>query len=210
MKNLWIFDFDGTLVNSEVAIRNCYLKVARKLIPERINFVKNITIGPTLEETTSLILNKEKIYLKDEFIQKFQIEYDEKIVLETPIYPNVNEVLIKLKNRGDSLCILTNKRSLPTKKLLKHYKWTNHFDWIACADMFPTQKNKSEVLRKQKINEGDYKNIYVVGDTIADGLAANSKNYRFIKANYGYGKNQDWKNINFFSEIDNILDILLI
>ena len=64
MEKLWIFDFDGTLVDSEVAIKHCYLKVTEKLLPERINFVKNILIGPTLEETTQIILTNKNLHLK--------------------------------------------------------------------------------------------------------------------------------------------------
>ena len=46
MPRLWLFDFDGTLVDSEPAIKKCYVKVTEKLAPSRVNFAKNILIGP--------------------------------------------------------------------------------------------------------------------------------------------------------------------
>ena len=210
MGKLWIFDFDGTLVDSAVAIKHCYLKVTEKLLPERINFVENILIGPTLEETAQSILTNKNLHLKDLFIKEFQFQYDSEIVLETPIYLNVSDVLQKLKNNGDSLSVLTNKRAIPTHKLIKHYKWDNFFDWVACMDEYPDLKNKSELLKKQDIPKKNYSKILLVGDTLNDGITAEKNEIDFIKVNYGYGREQDWQGINIFKSIDKFDELLLI
>ena len=210
MGKLWIFDFDGTLVDSAVAIKQCYLKVTEKLLPERINFVENILIGPTLEETAQSILTNKNLHLKDLFIKEFQSQYDGEIVLETPIYLNVSDVLQKLKNNGDSLSVLTNKRAIPTHKLIKHYKWDNFFDWVACMDEYPDLKNKSELLKKQDIPKKNYSKILLVGDTLNDGITAEKNEIDFIKVNYGYGREQDWQGINIFKSIDKFDELLLI
>ena len=210
MGKLWIFDFDGTLVDSAVAIKHCYLKVTEKLLPERINFVENILIGPTLEETAQSILTNKNLHLKDLFIKEFQSQYDGEIVLETPIYLNVSDVLQKLKNNGDSLSVLTNKRAIPTHKLIKHYKWDNFFDWVACMDEYPDLKNKSELLKKQDIPKKNYSKILLVGDTVNDGITAEKSEIDFIKVNYGYGRKQDWQNIKIFMSIDKFDELLLI
>ena len=210
MGKLWIFDFDGTLVDSAVAIKHCYLKVTEKLLPERINFVENILIGPTLEETAQSILTNKNLHLKDLFIKEFQSQYDGEIVLETPIYLNVSDVLQKLKNNGDSLSVLTNKRAIPTHKLIKHYKWDNFFDWVACMDEYPDLKNKSELLKKQDIPKKNYSKILLVGDTVNDGITAEKSEIDFIKVNYGYGREQDWQGINIFKSIDKFDELLLI
>ena len=210
MGKLWIFDFDGTLVDSAVAIKHCYLKVTEKLLPERINFVENILIGPTLEETAQSILTNKNLHLKDLFIKEFQSQYDGEIVLETPIYLNVSDVLQKLKNNGDSLSVLTNKRAIPTHKLIKHYKWDNFFDWVACMDEYPDLKNKSELLKNQDILKKNYSKILLVGDTLNDGITAEKNEIDFIKVNYGYGREQDWQGINIFKSIDKFDELLLI
>ena len=210
MGKLWIFDFDGTLVDSAVAIKHCYLKVTEKLLPERINFVENILFGPTLEETAQSILTNKNLHLKDLFIKEFQSQYDGEIVLETPIYLNVSDVLQKLKNNGDSLSVLTNKRAIPTHKLIKHYKWDNFFDWVACMDEYPDLKNKSELLKKQDIPKKNYSKILLVGDTLNDGITAEKNEIDFIKVNYGYGREQDWQGINIFKSIDKFDELLLI
>ena len=86
MSRLWVFDFDGTLVNSEPAKKKCYLKVTSKLIPSRVNFVKSILIGPTLNETASLILSNKNEELLDQFTRMFIEEYDQRILLQTKPY----------------------------------------------------------------------------------------------------------------------------
>jgi len=197
-------------VDSAVAIKHCYLKVTEKLLPERINFVENILIGPTLEETAQSILTNKNLHLKDLFIKEFQSQYDGEIVLETPIYLNVSDVLQKLKNNGDSLSVLTNKRAIPTHKLIKHYKWDNFFDWVACMDEYPDLKNKSELLKKQDIPKKNYSKILLVGDTLNDGITAEKNEIDFIKVNYGYGREQDWQGINIFKSIDKFDELLLI
>ena len=210
MGKLWIFDFDGTLVDSEVAIKHCYLKVTEKLLPERINFVKNILIGPTLEDTARTILTNKNLHLKNEFMKEFQSQYDSEMVLETPIYPNVSEVLGNLKSNGDSLSVLTNKRAIPTHKLINHYKWNDLFDWVACMDEYPDLKNKSELLKNQDILKKNYSKILLVGDTVNDGITAEKNEIDFIKVNYGYGREQDWQGIKIFKSIDNFHELLLI
>jgi len=210
MGKLWIFDFDGTLVDSEVAIKHCYLKVTEKLLPERINFVKNILIGPTLEDTARTILTNKNLHLKNEFMKEFQSQYDSEMVLETPIYPNVSEVLGNLKSNGDSLSVLTNKRAIPTHKLINHYKWNDLFDWVACMDEYPDLKNKSELLKNQDILKKNYSKILLVGDTVNDGITAEKNEINFVKVNYGYGQKQDWQRINIFKSIDKFDELLLI
>lgn len=210
MNKLWIFDFDGTLVDSEKTIKSCYQKVSQDLIPERCNFIKNMVIGATLDESSKIILTNDNIHLLDEFKNRFQMLYDEKIILETQPYPNVHSTLIQLHSQGDHLCIVTNKRSYPTHKLINYYKWDLLFDWVCCMDEYPEVKNKSDLLSIKNINLNNYEKTFFVGDTLSDGEAANFHNILFIKANYGYGGNQKWKKIAVNKTINNFEEILSI
>ena len=53
----------------------------------------------------------------------------------------------------------------------------------------------------------DFKKAFFVGDTIGDASAAIGKNLKFIKANYGYGRNQDWSTFKIHKEINKIEDL---
>lgn len=67
----FIFDFDGTLVNSEQAIYQCFQKITKQLVPNRVEYAKNILIGPPLRDTASEILGPEHQDSLDEFVQLF-------------------------------------------------------------------------------------------------------------------------------------------
>ena len=64
-----IFDFDGTLVDSEKAIYECFQSITKRLAPERINYAKNILIGPPLRDTASEILGPENQNQLDKFVE---------------------------------------------------------------------------------------------------------------------------------------------
>ena len=208
MSQNWIFDFDGTLIDSEPAIKECYIKITNAIVPSRINIAKFIQIGPTLNDTCTEILGEKFIHLLPEFKDRFIKEYDAKIILETLIYPNVDIVLKKLYERGDKIAIATNKRSAPTKKLIEYYSWSNYFEWVACSDEFPQHKNKSEMLVELLKNHETFMGSFFVGDTDNDGVTANNNNLKFIRARYGYGEKDDWRKIEIYRDIFSIEEIL--
>ena len=208
MARLWLFDFDGTLVDSEKAIKACYLKVGQELVPKRCKFIEKMLIGPTLDESSKIILTNKNLDLLDEFKSRFQELYDESLVFETPQFPNADNTLKKLYEKGDHLCIVTNKRSRPTYNLINYYNWTTLFDWVACMEEYPMVYTKSELIKLKNVDKKKYDKVYLVGDTIIDSQAASCNNILFIKASYGYGKNQDWTNEKIYTSISNINQLL--
>ena len=210
MARLWLLDFDGTLVDSEKAIKACYLKVGQELVPERCSFIETMVIGPTLNESSRMILTNKNLHLLDSFKKRFQELYDNKLVFETPQYPQVDETLKKLHSQGDHLSIVTNKRAQPTYKLIDHYGWNYLFNWVACMDEYPSAQFKSDLITLKHIDRNQYDKVFFVGDTLNDGEAANFHNILFIKAEYGYGTNQNWKNIAVSKSIQRFKEILSI
>jgi phosphoglycolate phosphatase len=210
MARLWLLDFDGTLVDSEQTIKSCYIKVGQELVPDRLDFIKNMLIGPTLEETSRMILTRDKIHLKEEFKSRFQAIYDEEMILETKQYPNVNSTLNQLHKQGDHISIVTNKRFHPTVKLINYYGWNQFFLWVACMDKYPSAIDKSDLINQKKIDIKKYDEIFLVGDTLTDGKAAQKTDIPFIRANYGYGMSQNWDGIAIFKSIKQFNEILKI
>ena len=208
MARLWLLDFDGTLVDSEKAIKACYLKVGQELVPERYSFIETMVIGPTLNDSSKMILTDKNLHLLDVFKNKFQQLYDDNLVLETPQYPHVDETLNRLHRQGDQLCIVTNKRAYPTHKLIDHYGWNHIFNWVACMDEYPSAQNKSDLISIRNIKKNQYDAIYLVGDTLSDGVAAHNHDIPFIYASYGYGGLQDWSDIPIFEGISGFEKIL--
>ena len=208
MSKAIIFDFDGTLVDSEKAIYECFQKITKHIAPERENYAKNLLIGPPLRDTASEILGQEKQDLLDEFVQLFITMHDEQVIRHTQPYPEVIQVLEKLYANNIPMAVATNKRLAPTKKLIDHFGWNEYFLLIECSDSQPEMRNKDAMIQDIINQNKSFYGSFFVGDTVNDGLSANLNQLPFIKACYGYGEDQDWSKINVSIEIHQIIEIL--
>ena len=204
----YIFDFDGTIVNSEPIIREVYQIVTKKLAPHRLDVAKNILIGPTLSETVKEILEDEGSHIYDEFIYNFIKIHDSQVINFTELYPNTHETLSNLHKMKVKMAIATNKRMYPTLKIINYYGWHKFFDFIECSDGEKLPRNKQNLIRTIIKNDISFKNSYYVGDTVNDAISANINNLKFIKVNYGYGDSQDWSGIKIEKKINDIKELL--
>jgi len=187
-----IFDFDGTLVDSEKAIYHCFQSVTKELAPNRIDHAKNILIGPPLKDAASEILGPSHQDQLDQFISLFIQMYDDREIFNTQPYSGVTKLLKKLSSMHIPMAIATNKRQTPTIKLIQHFHWEDYFCIIECCDKQSKVRNKDIMIRDIIDENNIFKHSYFVGDTINDGISANRNELTFIRANYGYGSNQDW------------------
>ena len=203
-----IFDFDGTLVDSEITIYKCFQTITSYLAPERVDYAKNILIGPPLRDTASEILGPNHQGQLDEFIKLFIEMHDEHAIKNTRPYSNVIETLQNLSSKGISMAVATNKRQEPTKKLIEYFGWENYFKFIECSDSKSKIRDKNLMIKEILANDDDFSEALFIGDTVNDGISANNNRLPFVKATYGYGKNQDWSDTKIFYSIDRFTELL--
>ena len=203
-----IFDFDGTLVDSEITIYQCFQSITNYLAPERVDYAKNILIGPPLRDTASEILGPNHQIQLDEFVKLFIEMHDEHAIKNTQPYSKVNETLKKLSTKGLSMAVATNKRYTPTIKLINHFNWQDYFTYIECSDSQNQKRNKDEMIQDIINQDYSFKKAFFIGDTVNDGLSANLNQLPFIKACFGYGQNQDWSKVKTYREIHQFSEIL--
>jgi phosphoglycolate phosphatase len=205
----FIFDFDGTLVNSEQAIYQCFQSITKKLAPNRVEYAKNILIGPPLQDTASEILGHEHQDSLDKFVQLFITMHDEQVTQHTQPYPDVIQVLKQLHTQNIPMAVATNKRSAPTKKLINHFGWNDYFQSVECSDSQSQIRNKDAMIQDIINQNKSFHGSYFIGDTVNDGLSANLNQLPFIKACYGYGLDQDWSKVTSYQEIHQFSEILM-
>ena len=202
-----IFDFDGTLVNSEITIKQCFQSITSYLAPERVDYAKDILIGPPLRDTASEILGPNHQDQLDEFVKKFIEMHDDHAIKNTQPYAGVIETLKKLSLKGISMAVATNKRYAPTIKLINHFDWQKYFTSIECSDSQSQIRNKDKMIQ-EILKNTNFTKAFFVGDTVNDGLSANLNQLPFILARYGYGRDQDWSKVNVKKDIQNFSEIL--
>ena len=203
-----IFDFDGTLVDSEQAIYQCFQSITKQLAPNRVEYAKNILIGPPLRDTASEILGPEHQDSLDEFVQLFIKMHDEQVIQHTQPYPNVIQVLKQLHTQNIPMAVATNKRLAPTQKLIDYFGWNDYFQMIECSDSQNEMRNKDAMIQDIINQNISFQGSYFIGDTVNDGLSANLNQLPFIKACYGYGRDQDWSKVTSYQEIHQFIEIL--
>jgi len=204
----FIFDFDGTLVDSEQAIDHCFQSITKQLAPNRVEYAKNILIGPPLRDTASEILGPDHQDSLDEFVQLFIEMHDEQVIQHTQPYPDVIQVLKELHNQNIPMAVATNKRLAPTQKLMDHFAWNDYFQFIECSDSQSEIRNKNDMIQSIFYKNELFQAAFFVGDTVNDGISSNQAQLKFIKAKYGYGKRQKWNNVLVNKEINNFSEIL--
>ena len=208
MTKTWIFDFDGTLVHSEAVITRCFQRITKKLAPHRLDVAKQVLIGPPLRQTVAQILGDPDHPLIDEFVSAFIQMHDDDVVHHTMPYPTADETLASLHQRGQKMAIATNKRLAPTTKILQHFHWDQFSHFVECSDSEAVMRDKHQMIKAITEKDSDFEDSYFIGDTLGDGLSANSNHMPFIKASYGYGQAQDWSSVTISQTINGIDELL--
>jgi phosphoglycolate phosphatase len=184
-----IFDLDGTLIDSAPSILKSIEAAFKKVGIEPANPLVQDIIGPPLKEIfTKLVdeVHKEKI---NQLIEGFKKYYDASGYKETRAYEAVAEMLDELSINGLRLYIATNKRLIPTLKIIDHLGWESKFEEIYALDYFePIMPNKMAMLQRlckdipNATNDAAY-----IGDRSEDADAAGKAELPFFLATWGYG-----------------------
>jgi phosphoglycolate phosphatase len=142
-------------------------------------------LTPTLVRLTGAGSEKDVAALADEF----RAVYDGDGLAATVAYDGLAEVLDALVNSGHRLYIVTNKRDVPTRRILALFGVTAYFAGVHALDSAtPPARHKRElvarVLATHRLSPAAG---VMIGDTVEDAEAASANELSFIAATYGYG-----------------------
>ena len=188
----YIFDLDGTLINSSLEVLSCMEKAFFKSnYPiDKSNLTTNV-IGPPLKEIIKLIApeleDEDKIA---EVTQNFRETYDVNQEDMSEVYPNVYKVLERLKANNHRLFMATFKPNKPTMRIIKQYK-LDYFEEIYTIDKFGSFITKEEMI-KQIVEKYCLKKseTYMIGDALSDIQAAKNAGVTAVGVLWGYGDNK--------------------
>jgi len=180
-----VFDLDGTLIDSapsilasmQAAFDAAGLRPARPLAQD--------LIGPPLNATLASLLPEGQDDCVDRLATLFKSHYDETGYRGTRVYEGIADMLEALQRRACRLLIATNKRILPTRRIIDHLGWNGLFDEVHALDAFtPPLRSKAEMLATLRTRL--HAPMVYVGDRPEDATAAQQAGIPFLLVAWGY------------------------
>ena len=144
----YLFDFDGTLVDSMPTFVSCMLRILDEThTPYGDDLVKTITpLG--LLGTAEYYVNVGVPLTKTEIIEKMKESMLDAYFHHIPAKEGVVETLRILKERGDSLNILTASPHITLDACLNRLGMMDLFDHVWSCDDFGTTKSDPDIYRQ--------------------------------------------------------------
>lgn len=143
----WLFDFDGTLVDSMPAFASMMLRILDEYeMAYEKNIVKIITpLG--YRDTARYFVEMGVQATQEELLRRMHQYAEAEYTLRIPAKNNVPEVLRKLKARGDDLNVLTASPHAMLDPCLKRLGLYELFTNVWSCEDFGTNKANPEIYR---------------------------------------------------------------
>ena len=205
-----LFDLDGTLIDSSPSILNCFAAIITEAGLKPIVPLEDSLIGPPLRQTLINLTGSTDSDLLDKMVADFKACYDTEGYKATRVYEGVETLLEHLTTCGIPLAIATNKRRIPTLKILEHLGWSKYVCIVGTLDTpAPPHVNKAALI-KSILNEMavSAESTLYVGDKWEDGVAAEANKVPFCAVEWGYGEWNSTQMPPTWVVINNVRDLL--
>ncbi|XMB66826.1 pyrophosphatase PpaX [Mycoplasmatota bacterium zrk1] len=169
--NTLLFDLDGTLIDTNEIIIESFKDVFREYVPN-LDFDLEVYkgfIGPSLYQTFSSYIKDEEVIQK--MIHHYREYYKSNEFDYFKIYPNVLDVIIKLKEEGYNLGIVTTKYKEAAWPSFTNYELDKYFDIFISLDDVEKPKPDREPIDKA-LEKLDNTGAIMIGDNQGDILSA--------------------------------------
>ena len=188
-----LFDFDGTLIDSTEAIVSTFLHSFNQL---EFNFtgneedIKNLIGYPLDIMYKDLGVEENRVWdFVDTYKQRYKIISKEKTLL----LENAFEA-VELSSQIGRVSVVTTKTRMYTMPLLEHFNIAQFFEIVTGRENVQNPKPHPEpiliTLEQMNYNK-DIHDVWMIGDTKLDLIAANEANVNSIGLLCGYGNEEE-------------------
>ena len=216
-KKLFIFDLDGTLVDTAPDFKNSINYMLNELNESEVSLeeIRNWVGYGARELIRRTVVDKniphdeQKI---EEMLKIFLLHYTHNIDDDSVLFNNVRNVLEFLKNNGIKLAVCTNKMERLSNILLEKLNVLHMFDYLVGGDSLSKSKPDPFPLLNicEKLNT-EISDSVMIGDSVTDLNAGKGAGMPVVLVSYGYTDNKDIYNeadlvINDFSQLKELVN----
>jgi len=187
---LIMFDMDGTLVDSSLAITNTINYVRENLGFKRLekNYILEKVNDPNINAAEFFYGTKE---FTDEQTVLFEEYYNKNCLLDLEVYDGITKLIDDLKS-DFTLAVATNANSDFAKKMLDHVGIEKHFSTIYGYDSVKNPKPHPEMVHKILDKHNIQKqNAQLIGDSHKDIMAATNAGVDSVLVNWGFSNHEE-------------------
>jgi len=204
-----IFDLDGTILDTYQLIRQNFVEVFDKFLPNHQYTEEELEsyFGPSLIESFMKVVNDKQVAEKliSEY-RKFSALNHSKYLR---LFPNVVEVLQKIKEKNYKIAILSNKLHNTIIQGLELTGIKDYFDFIVGLDDINNPKPHPEGIEKIISHFNDDRCIFI-GDTVIDIETARRANVKSVGCTWALTKRETFITVQSDYIADEFLDIIKI
>lgn len=187
-----VFDLDGTLIDSlpDLAESGMELLKSYDLHPPSMEAVRSM-IGDGANRLVDRLLiygGDEKRIDRDEATKRFLEIYEPRSTSKTRLFPDTQETLTTLRERGIACVICTNKPINAAQNIIETLGIASLIDAIGGGDSFATRKPDPEHIRNTvRLIHAEPARGIMIGDHQNDIMAAMGVPMPSLFASWGYG-----------------------
>ncbi len=180
--NTVIFDFDGTIADTNRLIIDSWQEVFRRETgKEADEAMLTATFGEALDETMHRWFGD-----RSEECLKIYREFQQNIFLERiTLFPGMRELLLKLKGEGYKLAVATSRKKDSTIRALVKFDFLDTFDAIVtCDDVTKHKPHPETVLVALEKLGSKPEEAVMIGDSIYDIMCGKNAGTHTIFVNW--------------------------
>lgn len=210
MKQVLLFDFDGTLFDTGPGVINCVVYALEHLgiyEPDKQKLRK--FMGPPLYDMFRELYGLNDA-LGNEAVRLYRERYQPTGIWECAPYPGIVKLLKKLREAGYLLAVATSKPTPSALRILERYQMESLFDFICGSEFDGTRSKKSEVVKAvlehfeiQKCPD----QALMIGDRKYDVLGASAVGVPCLGVRYGYGEPGELEEAGAIAVVDSIKEL---
>ncbi len=203
---VFIFDFDGVIVDSVEALYNIYLDFLIEFGVKGNKEEFTLLNGPTIPEIVTFLKNKHSIDENRESLLEIYYKKLSSIYNKVKLNNGIEEILRLLKCKNIKIALASSSKKDKINSLLKKFELKHYFDFVVTGDDVKKAKPSPEIFNAVKKTYPKHE-YYVIEDS-ENGLqsAMNAGMYTiFLNPENNATKKEVTYEISSLHQIDNIV-----